>query len=86
MSKAAITDPSKCYFVDDNHGNIDAARAQGWGHCAHFCEVGLMTMEGGKIGEIGSARKKGAGPDEGVDVVTTLEELRSVWPEIFRKE
>jgi pyrimidine and pyridine-specific 5'-nucleotidase len=40
LVKAQVTDPTKCYFVDDNRINVDAARALGWGHVVHFCEAG----------------------------------------------
>lgn len=84
MKQANVSDPSKCYFVDDNRTNVDAARALGWGHCVHFCEKGLEAMEGGRIKEIDDAREPGA-VDNGVVDVTTLEELRQVWPEIFQQ-
>lgn len=80
MKKANISDPSKCYFVDDNSGNIRGARAQGWAKCAHFCEKGLESMEGGCAMIINN---KVTGTD-GIDVITTLDELRGVWPEIFK--
>lgn len=85
MKQACVTDPSKCYFVDDNRKNVDAARALGWRHCVHFCEKGLEVMEGGKIKKIANVREPGA-LDNGVIDVTTLDELRSVWPEVFRGE
>jgi len=83
MKQANVTDPSKCYFVDDNRENVEAARRLGWSHCVHFCEKGLETMEGGWIKDIDNAREPGAMDNDGVDV-TTLEELRLVWPEIFK--
>ncbi|KIM46099.1 hypothetical protein M413DRAFT_441160 [Hebeloma cylindrosporum] len=84
MKQANVSDPSKCYFIDDNRKNVDAARALGWAHCVHFCEKGLEAMEGGRIKEIDDAREVGA-VDNGVVDVSTLEELRQVWPEIFRQ-
>jgi len=36
MKQAGLSDPSKCYFVDDNRGHVDAARALGWAKCVHF--------------------------------------------------
>ncbi|KIY49296.1 pyrimidine 5-nucleotidase [Fistulina hepatica ATCC 64428] len=70
LKVANVDDPSKCYFVDDSIVNINAAKALGWGHCVHFCERGQMT----KI------------PDqEEVDgEISNLEQLRHVWPEIFK--
>ena len=52
MKQANVADPSKCYFIDDNRQNVDAAREQNWSHCVHFCEKGLETMEGGWIKDI----------------------------------
>ncbi|KAG5639280.1 hypothetical protein H0H81_004941 [Sphagnurus paluster] len=85
MKRANLSDPSKCYFIDDNRGNIDGARAQGWAKCVHFCEKGLEAMEGGRTKQIDNERAPGAEDDDGVDVVTTLEELRVVWREIFKE-
>jgi pyrimidine and pyridine-specific 5'-nucleotidase len=83
LKQANITDPSKCYFIDDNRENVDAARKQGWSHCVHFCEKGLETMEGGWIKDIDNERAPGAVENDVIHV-TTLEELRLVWPEIFK--
>ena len=86
MKQANISDPSKCYFIDDNRLNVDAAREQGWSHCVHFCEKGLeTTKEGGWIKDITDARGAGA-LDNGVIDVNALEELRRVWPEIFKSK
>ena len=85
MKQANVTDPSKCYFIDDNRQNVDAAREQNWSHCVHFCEKGLETMEGGWIKDIDDERESGA-VDNGVIDVNTLEELRRVWPEIFKSK
>ncbi|KAJ7094668.1 pyrimidine 5-nucleotidase [Mycena belliarum] len=82
LEKARVSDPSKCYFVDDNRINVDAARALGWGHVAHFCETGLVHVEGGKVKKIGSDRKNDA--ENGVKVITDLEELRTIWAEVFK--
>ncbi|KAJ6485155.1 pyrimidine 5-nucleotidase [Mycena vitilis] len=81
LVKAQVSDPADCYFVDDNRINVYAARALGWGHVAHFSETGLEHVEGGQVKEIGS-EKHGA-EDNGVDVITNLEELRKIWPEVF---
>ncbi|KAF8076490.1 pyrimidine 5-nucleotidase [Lyophyllum atratum] len=85
MKKANVSDPSKCYFIDDNRGNIDGARAQSWAKCVHFCEKGLEAMEGGRTKEIANERAEGAEGMDDVDIVTGLDELRAVWPEIFKK-
>lgn len=83
MKQANVTDPLKCYFVDDNRENVDAAREQGWPHCVHFCEKGLETMEGGWIKDIDNTGEPGS-VDNDVIHVTTLDGLRLVWPEIFK--
>ncbi|KIJ99381.1 hypothetical protein K443DRAFT_102294 [Laccaria amethystina LaAM-08-1] len=67
MRRVGISDPSKCYFVDDNRSNIDSAQAEGWAKC---------------IKEIDNERGPGA-VDNGVIDIASLEELRNVWPEIF---
>ena len=84
MEKAGISDPAKCYFVDDSHANIKAARELGWGHCVHFCERGLVHMEGGKQKYIGSDIQDGP-ETEGIISVANLEDLRTVWPELFKQ-
>jgi pyrimidine and pyridine-specific 5'-nucleotidase len=77
LKKAGITDPSKCYFVDDSRLNVDAAKRFGWGHCIHFCEQGLTATEGGLEITIGH--------DENLkdDAIATLDDLRKVWSELF---
>lgn len=80
MKQANISDPSRCYFVDDSRINILSSKRLGWGHCVHFYEVGLETVEGGK------ARKLARDTDadlEDITQISDLEELRTVWPEIF---
>ncbi|KAF8917956.1 pyrimidine 5-nucleotidase [Mucidula mucida] len=81
LRKAGVSDPSKCLFVDDNRRNVDAARELGWTSCVHFCEQGLESMEGGQVKRIGTERQ--AENDNGVVVINDLEELRTVWKEIF---
>ena len=75
--KAGVTDPSKCYFVDDSRTNVDAAKSFGWGNCIHFCEKGLTATEGGI--------EKTIGHDEDLkdDAVASLNDLRTVWSELF---
>ncbi|KAJ7507919.1 pyrimidine 5-nucleotidase [Mycena galericulata] len=81
LEKAGVSDPSNCYFVDDNRVNVDAARALGWGHVVHFCEAGLVHVEGGKVKEIGSERLREG--QNGVEVISHLQELRKTWAEVF---
>ncbi len=82
MKIARVLDPSKCYFVDDSLTNVRAARKLGWGHCVHFCERGLVHMEGGKPKYIGSDIQEA--DLDGIVAVAKLDELRIIWPEIFK--
>lgn len=87
MSFASISDPSKCYFIDDNWRNVAAAKNLGWAHCIHFCERGLEHVEGGKVLKISNASEANEGAkkaEQGITVINDLEELRDVWPEIFK--
>ncbi|KIL00627.1 hypothetical protein PAXRUDRAFT_821525 [Paxillus rubicundulus Ve08.2h10] len=81
MKMAKITDPSKCFFIDDSKLNVIAAKELGWGRCVHFHEVGLDAMEGGRMKKLEVDGDSGA--DQGIAVINDLEELRVVWPEIF---
>ncbi|KAL0949452.1 hypothetical protein HGRIS_009507 [Hohenbuehelia grisea] len=83
LKTAGISDPSKCYFIDDSLSNIKAAKKLGWGRCVHFCEHGLESVEGGKPLVIG---KQGAETAEEILAVADLQELRSVWPEVFKTQ
>jgi len=75
--KAGISDPSKCFFVDDSRSNVDAAKALGWGRCVHFCEHRPKTAKSGM---------NGFTRGNVVVVISDLEELREVWPEVFKNE
>lgn len=88
LKQARVTDPSKILFIDDNLSNVKAAQREGWGRCVHFCEAGLQAVEGGKLRTIGDdtpspphqmeAQKVGE-----IAVVNELQQLRSVWPDLF---
>ncbi|EKM59208.1 uncharacterized protein PHACADRAFT_191528 [Phanerochaete carnosa HHB-10118-sp] len=82
MSKAGVEDPKRCFFIDDSRNNVAAAVKLGWGRCVHFCEAGLETVEGGKTRQIG-ADGKDALPE--ATVIGRLEELRTVWNDVFKK-
>lgn len=60
-----------------------AALRLGWGHCVHFCEQGLDTMEGGKHKQIGADGQEAL---KDAVVISTLEELRTVWSELFKQD
>ncbi|KDQ64572.1 hypothetical protein JAAARDRAFT_201897 [Jaapia argillacea MUCL 33604] len=87
----AQTTPQKSLFIDDNRANVEAAKRAGWSRCVHFSEHGLEIVEGGRIREIDNERLDGgsgvdAEEDDKLVVVSTLEELRVVWSDIFKKE
>ncbi|OBZ70454.1 Uncharacterized protein C24B11.05 [Grifola frondosa] len=84
LKTAGVKDASRCFFVDDSWKNVDAARRLGWGRCVHFCERGLCAVEGGKIREIGEDSFKEPDPNGVVDI-SRLEELRTVWSDIFKE-
>ncbi|KAJ6628720.1 pyrimidine 5-nucleotidase [Mycena sp. CBHHK59/15] len=83
LEKAQVSDPSDSYFVDDNLVNVNAAHALGWGRCAHFEERGLVHVEGGQVRQIGGNKVHEG--RKGVDVINDLEELREIWPEVFKQ-
>lgn len=83
MKKASALDPRKCFFVDDSRKNVEAAINLGWGRCVHFCEKGLKTVEGGRPGRIGA---DGEPALEGATVISRLEELRTVWKDLFKHD
>ena len=77
-----MTDPSNVYFIDDSRKNVAAALALGWGHCVHFCEAGLEVVEGGRPKQIGA---DGQAALQDAVVIGVLEELRTVWRELFKE-
>ena len=83
MKKAGVSDPKKCYFIDDSRSNVAAAIRLGWGRCVHFCEEGLETVEGGKAKQIGA---DGQAPLPEATIISRLEELRTVWSDVFKKD
>ena len=90
LKQARVTDTSKVLFIDDNIGNVKAAHCEGWGRCVHFCEAGLLSVEGGKVRTIGddapSQHSEGQKEPQNVGeiaVVNDLQQLRSVWPDLF---
>ena len=86
MSKAGITDPKKCCFIDDSRGNVAAALKVGWGRCVHFCEHGLDAVEGGKLRQIGVSADGKKEEFREATVIGKLEELRVVWADLFKPE
>ncbi|KAG8691583.1 hypothetical protein FRC11_000624, partial [Ceratobasidium sp. 423] len=78
----AQTTADKSYFVDDNFGNVRGAK---WGHCAFLYDAALDakalagTGAGGGVGNISQLK-----PGDGISVIHRLEDLKKVWPEVFK--
>ncbi|GAA5862625.1 hypothetical protein JCM1840_002616 [Sporobolomyces johnsonii] len=74
--------PSSLYFVDDSALNIKGAHSLGWGHCVLFDECG---DEAAKLGGLDKVARAPEGGDEGprVSVVNSMQDLRTVWKDIF---
>lgn len=83
MKRAGISDPSKCFFVDDSKTNVEAARNLGWGRCVYFCEYGMQVVEGGKVKELQGDEKE---LPNGIKIVSRLEELRDIWSDVFKED
>ncbi|KAG1907095.1 pyrimidine 5-nucleotidase [Suillus fuscotomentosus] len=81
MKQADVSDPCKCYFVDDSQLNVRSAKELGWGHCVHFCEAGLEIMDGGKTKKL--VLDTNTNDPQSIRQISDLEELRTLWPEIF---
>lgn len=84
LIQANVTDASKCLFVDDNRGNVDAAKKEGWGRCVHFHEAELQSAVSSSVEDTGIKRNSGDAEND-VAVISNLEELRVLWPDIFKK-
>ncbi|KAI9574721.1 pyrimidine 5-nucleotidase [Boletus coccyginus] len=81
MRIANISDASKCLFIDDSKLNVIGAKKLGWARCAHFHETGLDVVQGGREMTLGA--HDGSTDVEGIAVINDLEELRTIWPDIF---
>lgn len=86
LKQASVTDPSTCYFVDDNRRNIDTAKDLGWGNCVHLHEThpGNSDSAQSVVEQIGGTREAGA-PENDVVVISSIQQLRTVWPEVFKQ-
>jgi len=81
MVRAGISDPSKCFFVDDSLKNVRVAKSLGWGSCVYYKEPPSEDS----IATKGAAVFEQTSKIEGVDaVISSLEELRAVWPQLFK--
>nr|CRX79092.1 hypothetical protein ls5930a1_00142 [Leucosporidium scottii] len=73
-------DPLQIYFVDDSALNIKGAHSLKWGHCVLFDEHGDQQEKLGGLEKLEMGDKEGK-----VSVVTSMEDLRKAWPEVFVK-
>ncbi|KAF8313393.1 pyrimidine 5-nucleotidase [Clavulina sp. PMI_390] len=73
LAAAGSSNTSQCYFIDDSLVNVRAAKALGWKSCVYYQE--LLDPK------TTPATPQSVGVDH---VVHSLDELRSVWPEVFR--
>ncbi|KAG8752391.1 hypothetical protein FRC12_011997 [Ceratobasidium sp. 428] len=78
----ANTTAEKSYFVDDNFGNVRGAK---WGRCAFLYSAALDAKRlAGTGASGGTGNVKDLKPEDKVDVIYELEELRSIWSEVFK--
>lgn len=81
MAQAKVTDPSKCFFVDDNLKNVQAAKRLGWGSSVYYQEYPQRA----ELVASGAQHPVELKDVEGVDAtITSLHGLRKVWPQFFK--
>jgi pyrimidine and pyridine-specific 5'-nucleotidase len=78
MHQAGVNDPTKCLFVDDNLGNVNAARGVGWIRSVHFREGVPETITP-------SHTDKETSIKDGTPIINNLQQLREVWADIFHQ-
>ena len=79
MRHAGVSDPSKCLFVDDNLNNVKAARGVGWIRSVHFREHVPDT----EARAIHTDKDQKTITKDGTPIISNLQQLREVWPDIF---
>ena len=80
MDKAGVDDPTRCLFVDDNLGNVKAARSLGWIRSVHFREHAPETV-GAHVTHVDRDQKTIAW--DGPPIINNLQQLRELWSDIF---
>lgn len=80
MDKARVNDPTKCLFVDDNLGNVKAARNVGWIRSVHFREHAPETIEA-HVTHTDKDQKMIT--KDGTPIISNLQQLRELWSDIF---
>lgn len=79
LNQAGVTDPSKCYFIDDSLKNVVAAKKLGWGSCVLYRE---------STPDPSNPVVSGGDPSTaGIDAtIASLQELRTVWSHLFKDD
>ena len=80
MDKAGVNDPTRCLFVDDNLGNVKAARSVGWIRSVHFQEHTPETIER-RVTHTDKDQEKIT--KDGIPRINNLQQLRELWSDIF---
>jgi pyrimidine and pyridine-specific 5'-nucleotidase len=80
MDKAGVNTPTRCLFVDDNLGNVNAARSVGWIRSVHFREHAPETIEA-HVTHTDKDQKTIT--KDGTPIINNLQRLRQLWPDIF---
>jgi pyrimidine and pyridine-specific 5'-nucleotidase len=80
MDKAGVDDPTRCLFVDDNLGNVKAARSLGWIRSVHFREHAPEIVEA-HVTHVDRDQKTIAW--DGPPIINNLQQLRELWSDIF---
>ena len=80
MDKAGVNDPTRCLFVDDNFGNVKAARSVGWIRSVHFREYAPETIEA-QVTDTDKDQKTIV--KDGIPIINNLQQLRELWSDIF---
>ncbi|KAG8999696.1 hypothetical protein FRB90_011974 [Tulasnella sp. 427] len=78
LNQAGVTDPTKCYFIDDSLKNVVAAKKLGWKSCVLYRESTPDSSH--------PVKSSGSQSDAEIDaVVSSLQELRTVWSHLFKQ-
>lgn len=80
MDKAGVNDPARCLFVDDNFGNVKAARSVGWTRSVHFREHEHEAIEAYVTHT--DKDQKAIAKDK-TPIINNLQQLRELWSDIF---
>ena len=80
MDKAGVNDPTRCLFVDDNLGNVKAAKGLGWIRSVHFREHAPETIDA-HVTHTDKDQKTIT--KDGTHIINNLQQLRDLWSDIF---